>query len=197
MDVTEEGVMKSFAMVEAGELARPERCKRVWLGSTDLEREVASSLLATIHPIIPQGVWRDSETNEVLDISALWGPGQPNGVRIQNCAGIWETVRVEGLASLARTGRGRSGWMMAPVTRKGSAGTIFHGTYTLFSLCTFPLPPRTTLRGLCPTALVDTSYTLRWDAQDNLPYFRGFLSTVIRFPTSCQFKYFHDRCQVR
>ena len=50
MDVTEEEVMKSFAMVEAGELARPERCKRVWLGATDLEREVASSLLA---PYIP------------------------------------------------------------------------------------------------------------------------------------------------
>ena len=139
MDVTEEGVMKSFAMVEAGELARPERCKRVWLGSTDLEREVASSLLATIHPIIPQGVWRDSETNEVLDISAFWGPGQPNGVRIQNCAGIWETVRVEGLASLARTGRGRSGWMMAAVKRKGSAGTIV--SWHLYPVQPVHLPP--------------------------------------------------------
>ena len=58
--------------------------------------------------------------------------------------------------------------------------TILDSSYSLSSLCTFPLPPRTTLRGLCPTPLVDTSYTLRWHSLDNLPYFQGFRSTVIR-----------------
>ena len=57
----------------------PGRCKRVWLGATDLEEE---------------GVWRDSETEEVVDLSPFWSAGQPNGVRIQNCAGIWELVKI-------------------------------------------------------------------------------------------------------
>ena len=64
-------------MVEHGEDVRPERCKRPWLGATDFEDE---------------GVWRDSETDEILDLSEYWSPGQPNGVRIQNCVGIWEYV---------------------------------------------------------------------------------------------------------
>lgn len=68
---------RSFPLVEKGETFRPQRCRRVWLGASDLEEE---------------GVWRDSETNEVLDLRAFWGPGQPNGVRVQNCAGIWELV---------------------------------------------------------------------------------------------------------
>ena len=68
---------RSFPLVEAGELMRPERCHRVWLGASDVEEE---------------GVWRDSETRETLDIEQFWGPGQPNGVRVQNCAGIWELV---------------------------------------------------------------------------------------------------------
>ena len=68
---------RSFPLVEAGELIRPERCHRVWLGASDVEEE---------------GVWRDSETRDILDIEEFWGPGQPNGVRVQNCAGIWELV---------------------------------------------------------------------------------------------------------
>ena len=50
----------------------------MWLGASDVEEE---------------GVWRDSETGDKLDIEEFWGPGQPNGVRVQNCAGIWELVR--------------------------------------------------------------------------------------------------------
>ena len=68
---------RSFPLVEAGELLKPERCHRVWLGASAVEEE---------------GVWRDSETRDILDIRELWGPGQPNGVRVQNCAGIWELV---------------------------------------------------------------------------------------------------------
>lgn len=68
---------RSFPLVEYGEMLRPTRCARVWIGASDVEEE---------------GVWRDSETSEVLDLSQLWGPGQPNGVRVQNCAGIWELV---------------------------------------------------------------------------------------------------------
>ena len=63
-----------------GEENFPDRCKRVWLGATDLEEE---------------GIWRDSETDEVLDLSSLWNAGQPTGVRIQNCAGIWELVSIK------------------------------------------------------------------------------------------------------
>ena len=68
---------RSFPLVEAGELLKSDRCHRVWLGASDVEEE---------------GVWRDSETGQILDIEQFWGPGQPNGVRVQNCAGIWELV---------------------------------------------------------------------------------------------------------
>ena len=61
----------------SGEKKFPERCKRVWLGATDLEEE---------------GIWRDSETDEVVDLAQLWNAGSPNGGTIQNCAGIWESV---------------------------------------------------------------------------------------------------------
>ena len=60
-----------------GEKNFPERCKRVWLGATDLEEE---------------GIWRDSETNKLVDLSQFWNAGSPNGGTIQNCAGIWELV---------------------------------------------------------------------------------------------------------
>ena len=66
-----------FPLVEAGELLKPKRCHRVWLGASDVEEE---------------GVWRDSETRDILDIREFWGPGQPNGVRVQNCAGISDVV---------------------------------------------------------------------------------------------------------
>ena len=75
IDDSASSVEKTYAMVEAGELLRSQRCSRVWLGASDS---------------LEEGSWRDSETGEVLDISRFWVPGQPNGVRIQNCAGIWE-----------------------------------------------------------------------------------------------------------
>ena len=77
IDTTPESVLTSYSIVEKGERINPDRCARVWLGASDIQEE---------------GVWRDSETNEVLDLRAFWGPGQPNGVRVQNCAGIWELV---------------------------------------------------------------------------------------------------------
>ena len=65
-----------------------------------------------------QGAWRDANTGEVLDLSQFWAwpgwawidfhlylylfkssalsssPPQPNGVRVQNCAGIFENVNI-------------------------------------------------------------------------------------------------------
>ena len=58
---------RTYALIAYGENTRPERCARVWLGASDVKEE---------------GVWRDAETNEILDISAFWHVGQPNGVRL-------------------------------------------------------------------------------------------------------------------
>ena len=80
IDTTPESVLNSFSYVEKGERTNPARCARVWLGASDIQEE---------------GVWRDSETNEVLNIQDFWNAGQPNGVRIQNCAGIWEFVCIQ------------------------------------------------------------------------------------------------------
>ena len=73
-------VSRSYPLVEFGEKLSPSRCDRVWLGASDEQEE---------------GVWRDSETDEILDISSFWVPGQPNGVMVQNCAGIWELVKIQ------------------------------------------------------------------------------------------------------
>ena len=79
IDRSEESVRtRTFPLITKGEREFPGRCTRVWLGASDIQEE---------------GVWRDSETDEVLDISKFWVDGQPNGVRVQNCAGIWELVR--------------------------------------------------------------------------------------------------------
>ena len=135
---------ETFAMVEAGELVRPLRCRRVWLGAEDNDEE---------------GIWRDSESGEVLDLSQFWVPGTPNGVRIQNCAGIWEL-----------DGSG--------IQRYDDGGCEKE---LQCSMCNFPLPPRATLRGLCKNNLVDVFYTIRWDASTNLPYYHGFLHSIIKY----------------
>ena len=131
-------------MVEAGELLRPQRCSRVWLGAND---------------ILEEGTWRDSESGEVLDIARYWGPGQPNGVRIQNCAGIWE---LDG----------------AGINRYDDGGCEKERQC---SMCNFPLPPRATLRGLCKNKLVDVFYTVRWDSVTNLPFYQGFFFSIIKY----------------
>ena len=144
IDDSGSAVEETFAMVEAGEVLRPLRCRRVWLGASD---------------ILEEGSWRDSESGEVLDISRFWGPGQPNGVRIQNCAGIWE---LDG----------------AGITRYDDGGCEKERQC---SMCNFHLPPRATLRGLCKNKLVDVFYTVRWDAATNLPYYHGFLQSIIKY----------------
>ena len=78
IDRSEESVRtRTFPLIAKGEREFPDRCIRVWLGASDIKEE---------------GVWRDSENDKVLDISKFWVDGQPNGVRVQNCAGIWELV---------------------------------------------------------------------------------------------------------
>ena len=63
-----------------------------------------------------QGTWKDANTGKVLDLTEFWAPGQvwhsfdnsfsescfaiqssspqPNGARVQNCAGIFEDVNI-------------------------------------------------------------------------------------------------------
>ena len=70
-------VTRVMTLIEAGEMVQPDRCERIWLGASDLEEE---------------DVWRDVETGEVLDLSSFWVKGQPNGARVENCIGIFQTV---------------------------------------------------------------------------------------------------------
>ena len=123
---------------------RPDRCTRVWLGATDFQEE---------------GVWRDSETNEILNLNSFWGPGQPNGVRIQNCAGIWEF-----------DGEGHN--------RYDDGGCVKERQC---SLCKFSLLPRAMLRGICKNNYVDVFYTFTWDDETNMPYFKGFTGSNIKY----------------
>ena len=68
---------KTLDMINNGEKVYPKRCLRTWMGASDEQEE---------------GVWRDSESGEKVDLSNFWYLGQPNGMRRQNCAGIWENV---------------------------------------------------------------------------------------------------------
>ena len=70
-------VSKVMPLIANGESVNPDRCERIWLGASDKEEE---------------NVWRDSETNEVLDLSSFWAKFQPNGARVENCVGIFQTV---------------------------------------------------------------------------------------------------------
>ena len=77
VDKSEESVRnRTVPLIHKGERVGPDRCKRIWLGASDIEEE---------------GVWRHPD-GEILDLSNIWNTGQPNGVRVQNCVGIWETV---------------------------------------------------------------------------------------------------------
>ena len=102
---------RSYLMVAHGETVRPDRCTRVWLGASDIQEE---------------RIWRDSETDEILNIESFWCPGQPNGVRIQNCAGIWELVSVRCLLIfinhfvLHRMAKEANVMMMVVVKKKGN-----------------------------------------------------------------------------
>ena len=45
LDRSVEDVKTTFAMISAGEVVRPSRCERVWLGASDLQEEVGQILL--------------------------------------------------------------------------------------------------------------------------------------------------------
>ena len=40
LDRSVEDLKTTFAMISAGEVVRPSRCERVWLGASDLQEEV-------------------------------------------------------------------------------------------------------------------------------------------------------------
>ena len=145
IDASDEDVEDTLAMCEVGHLVNPHRCyPRVWLGASD---------------ILEEGTWRDSVSGEVVDIDRFWSPGQPNGVRVQNCAGIVRDTD-SGIKSYDDGGCDKE---------------------RQCSMCNFPLPPRATLRGLCKNNLVDVFYTVRWDEVTNLPYYHGFLHSMIKY----------------
>ena len=48
------------------------------------------------------------------------------------------------------------------------------------------MPPRATLRGLCPNTPVDVFYTLMWDDDMSLPYYKGFINSNLRYNESLQ-----------
>ena len=68
---------KTMEIINYGENMFPNRCQRTWMGASDEQEE---------------GIWRDSESGEIVNLSKFWYVGQPNGLRRQNCAGIWENV---------------------------------------------------------------------------------------------------------
>ena len=140
-------VEKSFALRIEVEKRNPDRCKRVWMAASDEETEK---------------IWKDSETGEVVDIDRLWAPGQPNGERIQNCAGIWELA---GMGSQLYDDGGCEGEKQC-------------------TMCKFKLAPRAKLRGLCRNKLVDTYYSLMWDDVEKMPYYQGFRTTKMTYDES-------------
>ena len=100
-----EEVGRSTALVAAGEGINPDRCQRVWMGATDEEEEVKFKHVNTICPYCPTGSMEGLGDRRCPRSRGTLGPRtgaaaatgntgfQPNGVRLQNCAGIWNSVR--------------------------------------------------------------------------------------------------------
>ena len=42
------------------------------------------------------------------------------------------------------------------------------------------------LRGLCPNSHVDVFYTLMWDEEQHLPYYKGFMKSSIHYNESTE-----------
>lgn len=49
------------------------------------------------------------------------------------------------------------------------------------SLCNFQQYPRATLRGICKNDWTDIFYTIVFDEVTNMPYFKGFSGTTIKY----------------
>ena len=49
------------------------------------------------------------------------------------------------------------------------------------SLCNFQQYPRATLRGICKNDWTDIFYTIVFDEVTNMPYFKGFSGTIIKY----------------
>ena len=124
-------------------------------------------------------MWRHAETGAVVDLASFWVAGQPNGVRVQNCAGIWELVS-------SAASQGRSSSYTARCGQDGAGSTRYDDggcdTEAQCSLCSFSARPSATLRGLCgDTEAADVFYTLMRDEDTGLPYYQGDTGTSLRY----------------
>ena len=109
-----------------------------------------------------ENIWIVKDTQELVENhKQYFQPGQPNGARKQNVAGFH-------FGSSGKPGQGIAQF------DDGAA------TENQCFMCKFVTPPRLKIRGLCKNKKVDTFYTLLYDKTDNLPYFKGYDSTVIR-----------------
>ena len=48
-------------------------------------------------------------------------------------------------------------------------------------MCNFKFHPRATLRGFCKNEWIDVFYSLVWDEETSLPFYRGDTGTTIRW----------------
>ena len=109
-----------------------------------------------------EGFWVLKETQEiVVNYEQYFQPGQPNGARKQNVAGFH-------FGTSGKPGQGVAQF------DDGAA------TENQCFMCKFDAPPRLKIRGLCKKVKMDIFYSLLYDTADNLPYFKGYDTTVIR-----------------
>ena len=117
-----------------------------------------------------EGSWVVKETQEpVVNYEQYFQPGQPNGARKQNVAGFH-------FGTSGKPGQGIAQF------DDGAA------TENQCFMCKFVAPPRLKIRGLCKKVKMDIFYSLLYDTADNLPYFKGYDTTVIRLEENLDVK---------
>ena len=117
-----------------------------------------------------EGVWIVKSTNKPLENYAKYfQPAQPNGARKQNVAGFHF---------------GTSGTDALGLAQFDDGGEKEKHCF----MCKFQSPPRFKIRGLCDGSSMDTFYTLVYDTEHNIPYFKGYDKTMIRLNESVDTK---------
>ena len=114
---------------------------RIWVAVSDQEEE---------------GQWKITGTNKIVeDYKKYFAPGQPNGIRNQNCGGLSTAIM-----DTTTTG-----------TNHLDDGSCSESHCYLCRFHTFPLVK---VKGLCKDqSIIDEQYTLVYSEEMQIPFFKG------------------------
>ena len=122
----------------------------------------AKRLFVGMDDEVKEGTWVVKDTKKTLkNFQDFFQPGQPNGARKQNVAGFHF---------------GTSGLPGQGAKQFDDGGSSEKHCF----MCQFTSFPRLKIRGLCKQKKMDTFYTLLYDKEKQIPYYKGYQTTIIK-----------------